>query len=532
MLVLTGIVSVQVGAGLAATLFAVVPAAAVTGLRLWTAALLMAVVGGRGLARAVHRLVTQRAWADAAVAVAFGLTLAVMNYSIYQAFARIPLGVAVTVEFLGPLAVAVATSRRLADVAWVVLAGLGVALLTQGGDTAGGRAAGLNLTGLAFALAAGAAWAAYILLSSATGRRFPGSSGLTIAMVVAALAVTPAGVAAGGRALLRPGAGHRGSHRAAVLDHPLLARAGGAAPDPGQGLRHLDEPGASGRRYGRAGHAEPAAGRPGVGRDRLRDRGLRGRGLEGKVDRTGCCWHRGLLPWVRASRYPPGRPPLGRAGAVPDRHLDAPDRTGRGRGERGNHHDRRRRPAELVRARLPGLADLHPSSLVAARTSGDPIIHTYIEFTNRMLTGVLMIVAVLVLITAWRFRPAGTVRRGMVWLAAAQPLGVIAQAVLGGIVVLTDLNPTAVSLHFLLSSAVLALAVTLYARCTEAGTPPTRLVRRELRVFSVAVVPATALMLAAGTVVTGTGPLAGPRSCRTRAAGRLTCRVITCRWKA
>ncbi len=203
-LVLTGIVSVQVGAGLAATLFAVVPAAAVTGLRLWTAALLMAVAGGRGLARAVHRLVTRRAWADAAVAVAFGLTLAVMNYSIYQAFARIPLGVAVTVEFLGPLAVAVATSRRLADVAWVVLAGLGVALLTQGGDAAGGRATGLNLTGLAFALAAGAAWAAYILLSSATGRRFPGSSGLTIAMAVAALAVTPAGVAAGGRALLHP----------------------------------------------------------------------------------------------------------------------------------------------------------------------------------------------------------------------------------------------------------------------------------------------------------------------------------------
>ncbi len=149
------------------------------------------------------------------------------------------------------------------------------------------------------------------------------------------------------------------------------------------------------------------------------------------------------------------------------------------------------------------------SSLIAARTRGDPILHTWIEFTNRMLTGVLMVVAVLVLITAWRFRPGGSIRRNIVWLAAAQPLGVVAQAVLGGIVVLTDLNPAAVSVHFLLSSAILALAVTLYVRCAEGDGKPTRLVRREVRVFAVAVVGVTALMLAAGTVVTGTGPLAG-----------------------
>ncbi len=71
------------------------------------------------------------------------------------------------------------------------------------------------------------------------------------------------------------------------------------------------------------------------------------------------------------------------------------------------------------------------------------------------------------MVTAWRFRPAGTRRRAIVWLAAAQPLGVVAQAVLGGIVVLTDLNPAAVSFHFLLSSAILALAVTLWSRCAE-----------------------------------------------------------------
>ncbi len=120
-----------------------------------------------------------------------------------------------------------------------------------------------------------------------------------------------------------------------------------------------------------------------------------------------------------------------------------------------------------------------------------------------------MIVAAAVLVTAWRFRPAGTRRRGIVWLAAAQPLGVVAQAVLGGIVVLTNLNPAAVSIHFLLSSTILALAVTLWSRCTEGDGPATRLVRADLRVLSVALVAVVALMLAAGTVVTGTGPLAG-----------------------
>lgn len=212
-LVLTGVVSVQVGAGLAARLFTQVPPAAVTGLRLWTAAVLLAVLGARGLRREITGLIRRRAWPDAAVVVAFGLTLAVMNYCIYQAFARIPLGIAVTVEFLGPLAVAVAASRRLLDLAWVALAGGGVALLSRAGDTAaagavhepGASVAGLNVAGLLFALAAAASWAIYILLSAATGRRFPGSSGLTVAMAVAALAVTPVGLVAGGRSLLRPG---------------------------------------------------------------------------------------------------------------------------------------------------------------------------------------------------------------------------------------------------------------------------------------------------------------------------------------
>ena len=203
-LVLTGVVSVQVGAGVAARLFALIPPAAVTGLRLWTAAAVMIVAGARPLRDNLAGLARRRAWRDAAVVAGFGLTLAVMNFSIYQAFARIPLGIAVTVEFLGPLAVAVASSRRLIDLLWVALAGVGVALLTgTGAPASGGHRVGL--VGLGFALLAAAAWAAYIVLSRATGRRFPGTSGLTIAMLVAAVVIIPAGVTAGGTALLRPG---------------------------------------------------------------------------------------------------------------------------------------------------------------------------------------------------------------------------------------------------------------------------------------------------------------------------------------
>ena len=203
-LVLTGVVSVQVGAGVAARLFALIPPAAVTGLRLWTAAAVMIVAGARPLRDNLASLARRRAWRDAAVVGGFGLTLAVMNFSIYQAFARIPLGIAVTIEFLGPLAVAVASSRRLIDLLWVALAGVGVALLTgTGAPASGGHRVGL--VGLGFALLAAAAWAAYIVLSRATGRRFPGTSGLTIAMLVAAVVIIPAGVTAGGTALLRPG---------------------------------------------------------------------------------------------------------------------------------------------------------------------------------------------------------------------------------------------------------------------------------------------------------------------------------------
>jgi len=216
LLVFAGIISVQLGAGLAARLFSEAGPAYVAGLRLWWSALIMAIFGGRAVVRALRAAVADRAWRDLATAVAFGLVLGAMNFSIYQSFARIPLGIAVTIEFLGPLAVAVASSRRPLDLLWVALAGGGVLLLTQGGGqlasgsgTAGqaGPLFGLSTaaTGIAFALVAAACWAAYIVLSRATGRRFSGSSGLAIAMIVAAVVVTGPAITHAG-----PAAGHPG----------------------------------------------------------------------------------------------------------------------------------------------------------------------------------------------------------------------------------------------------------------------------------------------------------------------------------
>ena len=120
-----------------------------------------------------------------------------MNWAIYQSFARIPLGVAVTIEFIGPLTLAVLGSRRPRDLAWVVLAAVGVLLLGFDGDD-------LDAAGVAFALLAGAAWAAYILLSARTGRHWEGLDGLAVASVVAALLLTPFAVGIGGEDLLDP----------------------------------------------------------------------------------------------------------------------------------------------------------------------------------------------------------------------------------------------------------------------------------------------------------------------------------------
>jgi cytochrome c oxidase assembly protein subunit 15 len=153
-------------------------------------------------------------------------------------------------------------------------------------------------------------------------------------------------------------------------------------------------------------------------------------------------------------------------------------------------------------------------SLVAGGDHGDSLIHRWIEFGNRLVTDAIFVAAVLVFVAAWRYRsgPEGRRRRDLVWLAAAQPGAIVAQAIIGGIVVLTKLNPGWVSVHYLASAALVAAAVALYVRCQEGTGPARPLVRPEVRLISLAVIAAVALMLAAGTVVTGTGPLAGARS--------------------
>jgi cytochrome c oxidase assembly protein subunit 15 len=151
-------------------------------------------------------------------------------------------------------------------------------------------------------------------------------------------------------------------------------------------------------------------------------------------------------------------------------------------------------------------------SLVAGGDHGGSLIHRWIEFGNRLVTDAIFVAAVLVFVAAWRYREHGRRRRDLVWLAAAQPGAIVAQAIIGGVVVLTKLNPGWVSVHYLASAALVAAAVALYVRCQEGTGPPRPLVRPEVRLISLAVVGAVALMLAAGTVVTGTGPLAGARS--------------------
>jgi inner membrane transporter RhtA len=182
--------SVQFGAALAWTIFDEVGAAGVTLLRVTFAAVLLLAFW-----RPAPRAYTAR---ELRLVALFGLVIGAMNLCLYESIARIPLGVAVTVEFVGPLGVAVALSRRRLDLAFAALAAVGVVLLA---DPGGGR---VDALGVVLALAAAACWAAYILLSSITARVFRGGQGLALAMAVAVLVPLGPGVAGAGSDLLDP----------------------------------------------------------------------------------------------------------------------------------------------------------------------------------------------------------------------------------------------------------------------------------------------------------------------------------------
>jgi inner membrane transporter RhtA len=186
-LVLVAIVSVQTGSAFARTAFDVTGAAGITLLRLAISGLLLT-----ALVRPSVRRWTRAQWVAAAT---LGLTMGAMNLVFYLSIREVPLGVAVTVEFVGPLALALVQTKRGRDFAWVVLAGAGVALL---GLERGGS---VPLGGLALALLAGMFWAGYILASSRVGSLLAGLDGLAVALLVGALLALPFGAAGAGRAL-------------------------------------------------------------------------------------------------------------------------------------------------------------------------------------------------------------------------------------------------------------------------------------------------------------------------------------------
>ncbi|MEU9986168.1 EamA family transporter [Streptomyces sp. NPDC048045] len=189
-LVLAGGISVQFGGALAVTLMPRAGALGVVTLRLLAAAVVLLLV-----CRPRLRGHSRTDWGTVIV---FGITMSAMNGLFYEAVARIPLGPAVTLEVLGPLTLSVLASRRAINALWAGLALAGVFLLGGGGFS------DLDPTGVGFALGAGAMWAAYIVFSARTGRRFPQADGLALAMAIAALLFLPLGVVEAGSRLLDP----------------------------------------------------------------------------------------------------------------------------------------------------------------------------------------------------------------------------------------------------------------------------------------------------------------------------------------
>jgi inner membrane transporter RhtA len=189
-MVLTGTCSIQIGAALAVGLFDEIGPAGVVFLRTLLSALVLVAIWRPDfhLRREQIRL-----------ALVFGLVIAGMNLGFYAAIDRIPLGTAVTFEFVGPLGVALITSRQRRDLIWVAIAAAGILMLGGGVGHEG-----LDSLGVIFALAAGTLWGVYILLGKRVGEEWSGGKGLAIAMIPAAFICAPFGIPSGGTNLLEP----------------------------------------------------------------------------------------------------------------------------------------------------------------------------------------------------------------------------------------------------------------------------------------------------------------------------------------
>jgi len=193
-LVLIGILSVQFGAVISKGQFGEIPPVGMVFLRLTTSSLiLLAVVRPRLRGRPVT---------DWRPVLALGFALGAMNWAFYESFARIPLGVAVTIEFVGPLSLAAVGSRRPRDLVWVGLAALGITLFGAGLFDVGPTK--VDPVGFGLALLAGGCWALYVISTAATGRRWAGVEGLAVASTIATLAIAPFAVVAAGERLLEP----------------------------------------------------------------------------------------------------------------------------------------------------------------------------------------------------------------------------------------------------------------------------------------------------------------------------------------
>lgn len=181
--VLLSIISVQGGAAIAKGLFPILGAGGTASVRIGFSALILVL--------AVRPKLGQLNAGQWRAIVPYGLVLGIMNLLFYCALARVPMGLAVTLEFIGPLVLALAGSRRALDILWVFLAGTGIALIAPWSGK------GIDLLGLFFALAAGGCWAIYILLSQRAGAKLPGQLAVTVGMLIAALLVLPFGLAEG-----------------------------------------------------------------------------------------------------------------------------------------------------------------------------------------------------------------------------------------------------------------------------------------------------------------------------------------------